>query len=336
VAPFGFRPVGYRTFEVDRAERGYAITYKDVYVHESERGGGLRDIMDSTLLGTVMFTATAHGKSVQVTYHHVENPLNRARYIAAGMEEVEPPWLEDSEPTFTYGVPVMGYDEIFQAANTPPSFRTTHNSGALKLQLDRYARTDKVLGYVKTLPPFNIDRRALPDLSSWAGPPKEYDLPRFVAGLANSVVAFKMNPTFLWRTFQEIEAVISKREDIPHGMVLVYEGETPIGFLEFSLFSMGGSDYTVILTNTYVEPSSRGHGVYDSMAQTIVGATLHAAMKKGGSVEVVQAQVENIKLVAQFRMAGMEESPAFGPHIMSRTFRVTHDSRQLKSYLDSP
>ncbi|GEM_PF-6552609 len=131
-------PLGWRSFVLRKIEKVYHLEFTYVHVDPRCRGNGYRDLMDSYLIGAILFAAVCDSSQVEITYHQVQNPHNPARYIAAGLCEIPTTHShqydheEEKSPFSSYN-PVTPRALLEQTL--PSSFRIVYQSKGLATYL---------------------------------------------------------------------------------------------------------------------------------------------------------------------------------------------------------
>ncbi|MBI2336394.1 MAG: hypothetical protein HYU97_06495 [Deltaproteobacteria bacterium] len=340
-------PIGYLKFSIVTGSNVYQLAFMDAFIDPTVRGRGIYRLISSYLVGATLYEAARFEKPLEVIHHQVRNFDLRQWYMEARMEEF--PIVDETEALAesfspSYGGMSLTNDGRFISAPVIPSFRVTHDSHPLKVQLDPYKRADKVLRYVKTLPPFNIEPTGLPRRPSYCRQSEHQDLDRKLSYMGASYYPFYFDPQDPTPTFFALLTWLDHNPSGGQGMVIprrpssmLRGGLIPLGYRSFEVRSTP-ADYALTYFDVYVHQASRGQGLRDAMDANLLGALLYKAASEGKGVTVTYWNVGNPLNKMRYKAAGLEEvSPeVFGSDIeglFTTHFRIQHAGHLLKQFL---
>ncbi len=123
------------TWDAIRSRELAEISMDYVYVNPEGRGRGLRDRMQTCLLGAALLTTLRNERDLQVVFREVKNPNNVERYLQAGLEPfMEPVQTTDDDETFPFSYLLP--DLPSRGPLPPASYKTLYSRYAFRAHLD--------------------------------------------------------------------------------------------------------------------------------------------------------------------------------------------------------
>lgn len=135
--PEGSHYIGYHLFTWNSLPGGgwIDLSLDYVYVNPEHRGRGLRDLMQTCLLGAALLHGMIEGQDIRLLFRQVKNPNEAERYLQAGFEDFYEPVTrhdeDEGESPFSCYAP-----NISHLPQPPPSYQRRYAHASLRARLE--------------------------------------------------------------------------------------------------------------------------------------------------------------------------------------------------------